>query len=87
MKIDWYPDECSQPLPKMQYAPKKENLAPLEPKKLTSAVNRFQMLKMDNDETEDDLEETDEDPTVLSERSAININIQKLPGNHRIAAA
>lgn len=66
MKIEWYPDECSQPLPKMPYTPKKENLAPPQPKKSASTLNRFQMLNMDNDGTEDGSEETDEEPTVLS---------------------
>ena len=54
MKIEWFPDECAQPLPEMKYAPKKENLAPPQPQTFTSAMNRFQMLNID---TEDDSEE------------------------------
>lgn len=82
MRIEWYPDECSQPLPKMQSAPKKGNLAP-QPKKFTPAINRFQMLNMDNDGTEDGSEETDEEPTVLSDLSSMNINSRRSPWNPR----
>ena len=64
MKIEWYPDECSEPLPKMQHAVKKENVAAPQPKKRTTATNRFHMLNMDG--ADDDSEETDEEPTVLS---------------------
>ena len=83
MRIEWYPDECSQALPKMQNAPKKENIAPPQPKKSTSAMNRFQMLNMGNDETEDGSEETDEEPTVLSNLSSMNINSHSSPWNPR----
>ncbi len=61
MKIEWYPDECAQPLPKVQkvqHVPKKENyLAPA--KKTNTMVNRFQMLNMDG--TEDGSEDDDTD--------------------------
>ena len=57
MRIEWYPDECAQPLPKIQYAPKKEN-GLLPARKLNPMVNRFQMLNMDG--SEDGLE-SDED--------------------------
>ena len=70
MKIEWYPDECSQPLPKVQYASKnsrQENLAP-QPKKNGSAMNRFQMLDLDGND--DDSSETDKDATVLSDFSS-----------------
>ena len=82
MKIEWFADECCQPLPKSQYAPKKENAAPPQPKKLASAMNRFQMLNMDG--TDDDSEETDEEPTVLSDLSSMN---HKSPWNPRMVAA
>lgn len=85
MKIEWYPDECSQPLPKMQYASKKENLAPRQPQKITSTMNRFQMLNIDG--VEDDSEETDEEPTVLSDLSSMNISSHRPPGNPRTIAA
>ncbi|CAD6579599.1 MAG: hypothetical protein ASARMPRED_009197 [Alectoria sarmentosa] len=87
MKIEWYPDECAQPLPKTQYAPKKENLAPSQPKKFTSAMNRFQMLNLDNDGTEDDSEETDEEPAVLSDLSSMYISSHRSPWNPRTVAA
>ena len=41
----------------MQYVPKKENLAHLPVKKFNPMVNRFQMLKMDEDGTEDSSED------------------------------
>ena len=83
MRIEWYPDECSQPLPKMQNAPKKENIPRPQPKNLTSAMNRFQMLNIDNDETEDGSEETDEESTVLSNTSSMKINSHRSPWNPR----
>ncbi|KAK2747829.1 hypothetical protein FQN55_004705 [Onygenales sp. PD_40] len=55
MKIEYYPDECAAPLPKMQYASKK--VAPVPVKKLDPMANRFQMLNMDGAE---DSEEEDE---------------------------
>ena len=65
MRIEWYPDECAQPLPNIQHVPKKEN-GILPARKLNPMVNRFQMLNMDG--SEDGLE-SDEDkltsfPTV-----------------------
>ncbi|EGE78564.1 hypothetical protein BDBG_07091 [Blastomyces gilchristii SLH14081] len=57
MKIEYYPDECADPLPKVQYVPKK--VAPQPPaRKPAPMTNRFQMLNMDgaNDsEGEDEL--------------------------------
>lgn len=87
MKIEWYPDECAQPLPRMQYAPKKENLAQPQPKKSTSAMNRFQMLNLDSEGIEDDSEETDEEPTVLSDPSSMNISSHRSPWTPRTVAA
>ncbi|EEH04479.1 conserved hypothetical protein [Histoplasma capsulatum G186AR] len=55
MKIEYYPDECARPLPKVQYVPKK--VVPSPPvKKATPMANRFQMLNMDgaNDSDEED---------------------------------
>ncbi|KAK4695125.1 hypothetical protein P7C71_g2567, partial [Lecanoromycetidae sp. Uapishka_2] len=70
MKIEWYPDECCQPLPKPQQVPRKANLAPPPVKKSTSMMNRFQMLNIDGDDTE----EGSEDGEILSELSSMNIN-------------
>ncbi|MCJ1379838.1 hypothetical protein MMC17_002941 [Xylographa soralifera] len=56
-RIEWYPDECAQPLPKIQHFTKRENVAP-PVKNLNPMVNRFQMLNMDG--TEDGSEEDDE---------------------------
>ena len=87
MKIEWYPDECSQPLPKSQHAPKKENLRSPEAKKLTSAINRFQMLHMDSDGTEDGSEEPDEEPTIISAISSMKVDSHRSPWNPRTVAA
>lgn len=84
MRIEWYPDECSRPLPKIQYAPKKENIAQ-QPKKVTSAMNRFQMLNMDG--PDDDSEETDEEPAVFSKLSATNVGSNRSAWNPRTVAA
>lgn len=63
MKIEWYPDECARPLPKVQHQPRKESVA-APAKKSNPMVNRFQMLNMDGSEEgssedgESDLAET-----------------------------
>lgn len=62
MRIEWYADECAQPLPKMQHVPKKENV-PQPIKKVSTTVNRFQMLNLDG--TEDGSEEEDEEPLTV----------------------
>lgn len=81
MKIEWYPDECAQPLPKIQYIPKKENLAQPPAKKADSMMNRFQMLNMDGDDTE----EASEEGEIIPDLSSLNIN--RSPWNrHTIAA-
>lgn len=86
MRIEWYPDECSQPLPKVQYTPKKENLAS-PPSKATSAMmNRFQMLNMDGDGTDDGSEEEGNEVTVLSDISSMHIS-HRSPWNLPTAAA
>ena len=89
MKIEWYFDECSQPLPKSTHFPKKENQPLPQPKKSTSAMNRFQMLNMDGaeDKTSDESEETDEEPTVLSGLSSMNVSNRRSPWNPRTVAA
>ena len=52
LKIDFYPDECAQPLPATQRTPKATNAKPaLKPK--NSMVNRFQLLNMDGTEDSD----------------------------------
>lgn len=52
MRIEWYPDECALPLPKAQNTPRKDN-APTPKSRTTPMVNRFQMLNVDDDATED----------------------------------
>ncbi|MCJ1403240.1 hypothetical protein MMC11_006463 [Xylographa trunciseda] len=56
-RIEWYPDECAQPLPNIQHVPKKDIATP-PVKNFNPMVNRFQMLNMDG--TEDGSEEDDE---------------------------
>ncbi|KAL8924453.1 MAG: hypothetical protein Q9208_004061 [Pyrenodesmia sp. 3 TL-2023] len=68
MRIEWCPDECAMPLPKMQNNIKKQSAPP--PKKVEApTINRFHMLNMDEDgdSTEDGstLPEGD-DPTMSS---------------------
>ncbi|KAL9100653.1 MAG: hypothetical protein Q9163_004001 [Psora crenata] len=83
MKIEWYPDECNQPLPKIQYGPRKEGRAPSPGKKPHTAVNRFQML---GTEGTDDGSSGDEEPTVLSGLSSLDVNSPS-PWNLRPVAA
>ncbi len=68
MKIEWYPDECALPLPKMQNSTKKQ-IAPPPERPEPLMINRFQMLNLDEDGdvTEDgsSLPE-DDDPTMSS---------------------
>ena len=49
LKIDFYPDECAQPLPVIQRTPKTTNAKPALKEK-NSMVNRFQLLNMDGTE-------------------------------------
>ncbi|KAG8530008.1 uncharacterized protein KY384_005490 [Bacidia gigantensis] len=83
MKIEWYPDECSQPLPKKQSNFRKENRVPSPSKRLNTAVNRFQMLGIDGTE---DGSSTDEEPGTLSNFSSLNVN-SRSPWNVRPIAA
>ena len=55
MRIDYYPDECAGPLPKIQYVPKREVPPPV--KKLDPTVNRFQMLNLVGAEDDSDEDE------------------------------
>ena len=57
MRIEFYPDECAQPLPLQQAQPKKETTKPLDTKPFPM-INRFQMLNMD--EAGDESGEEDE---------------------------
>lgn len=87
MRIEWYPDECAQPLPKTQYVLKRES-APQPAKKPNLMVNRFQMLNMDGMEDDDDDDDgSDEDPTevppVLTGFSPIG---HRSPWNTRVVA-
>lgn len=84
MRIEWYPDECCQPLPKVQYVTKKGNLAPPPAKKSNAMINRFQMLNIDDDD--DDTEEGSEEGEILSELSSMNI-AQRSPWSARTVIA
>lgn len=59
MKIEYYPDECAEPLPKIQRTPRERQPQPV--KKLNPAANRFQMLNIDgaDDDTGDEGEDED----------------------------
>ncbi|KAL8733654.1 MAG: hypothetical protein Q9181_003512 [Wetmoreana brouardii] len=52
LRIEWYPDECALPLPKQQISAKRESAPPPKTKAMPM-INRFQMLDMDDDATED----------------------------------
>ncbi len=86
MRIEWYPDECAQPLPKIPRVPKKENLAPLPTKKSSAMMNRFQMLNLDDDGTDEDGSEGEMAPTVLSDISNMPMK-HSSPWNTRTVAA
>ncbi|KAI4096724.1 MAG: hypothetical protein LQ344_000864 [Seirophora lacunosa] len=89
MRIEWYPDECALPLPKVEGETKKGNAAPTRLKEAPIA-NRFQMLNMDDGE--DDATEAgsylveDDDPTTTSEFSSPQAARRSL-WNQPIAAA
>ncbi|KAI4253695.1 MAG: hypothetical protein LQ352_003532 [Teloschistes flavicans] len=53
MRIEWYPDDCALPLPKVQNAARKDNIPSPKPK-ATLMLNRFQLLNTDDDDTEED---------------------------------
>lgn len=73
LRIEWYADECAQPLLKTRYASEKESKSPRSPKKANAMANRFQMFDMDEGRTEDECEE-DEKPTVLSSMSSLQVD-------------
>ena len=83
MKIEWYADECAQPLPKIQHAPRKENMGPSPAKKPDITVNRFQLLGIDGSE---DGSSDEDEPTVLSDFSSLNVG-SRSPWNARPVAA
>ena len=71
MKIDWYPDECALPLPIMEHIMRKE-MAPSPKPKPNPMANRFQMLNMDDDTTEDGSSFGDaEDDTITTGFSSL----------------
>ena len=79
MRIEWYPDECAQPLPKMPTYPTKATKAP-EVKSAPTMLNRFQLLDMDgtNDDSNTDDDDDDDDdnisdyPSLPDQKSWIN---------------
>ena len=87
MRIEWYPDECAQPLPKPLSAAKKENSAPAPPKKANVMMNRFQMLNLDGGGTDDgSSSEEDNDTSILSEVSEMHVNHSSPWGTRTVAA-
>ena len=89
MRIEWYADECAQPLPRSNVMSRKENSSPAKPTP-PRTINRFQMLNMDGTETSSDDDESDDgnsDPTLLSSRlSAVKLS-PRAPWSDRIIAA
>lgn len=86
MRIEWYPDACSQPLPRIQYVHKQENRQPLPPKGPSAMMNRFQMLNLDGDSTEDGSEEESNGAPVVSDIPLMHIN-HRSPWNVPTVAA
>lgn len=62
-KIEFYPDECAQPLPDIHFPVRKE-ASKASAKKVDMTVNRFQMLNVDG--TED---ASDDDDTSTEEKN------------------
>lgn len=58
MRVEYYPDECAEPLPKLPDTSKKEIQRPV--KTLNPMANRFQMLNLE-DSDEDSDKESDEE--------------------------
>jgi hypothetical protein len=86
LRIEWYPDECAQPLLKTPYTPRKEN-PQRSVKKSNPVTNRFQMLNMDGTEdgTDDASEEEAGDiPSGLASFSPIG---HRSPWNTRPVVA
>ncbi|KAL8804824.1 MAG: hypothetical protein Q9182_002318 [Xanthomendoza sp. 2 TL-2023] len=85
MRIDWYPDECALPLPKVQNPPRRE-MAPTSKPKTTPMVNRFQMLNLDEDATDDSSFEDEGDGTMTPGFSPLK-NSRRSPLDLSTAAA
>ena len=90
MKIEWFPDECSEPLPQVFVAPRKDRSAPPLKKQSSSMMNRFHMLNMDGDGAEDGSEKDHDSPVPsdpsLRGGSALLGRTQHSPWNARSIA-
>ncbi|KAI9850797.1 MAG: hypothetical protein M1838_005052 [Thelocarpon superellum] len=64
MRIDWYPDECAQPLPKSPVASRKEYISQ-RPVKIMSAMNRFDLLNLDGSDDTSEKEDLENHPNLL----------------------
>ncbi|KAI4176325.1 MAG: hypothetical protein LQ343_001063 [Gyalolechia ehrenbergii] len=86
LQIEWYPDECALSLPKLPNAITKEKARP--PKSNgTSMINRFQLLNMDEDVTENGSSFAEEDePTMTSGFSPLQTS-RRSPWNVPAAVA
>ena len=88
MRIEWFPDDCSSPLPKPPVTPKRENV-PTPAKKPSTGTNRFQMLNIDGTEdgsSDDDSVKAAEE-NVLPTFAAMRINNHRSPWNPTTIAA
>ena len=84
-KIEWFPDECSLPLPKQPLLPKKEN-ASQQVRGTNTGNNRFQMLNMDGNGGSSDDSLEDDDEASLTAFSNMKIN-HRSPWNPTTVAA
>ena len=59
IRIEWYPDECAQPLPKVPFHPKKATKDTAGAKSASTTLNRFQLLNMDGSDRDTSTENDD----------------------------
>ena len=74
MRIEFYSDECAQPLPSHQVLVRKE-ATKSQIKKPSPTINRFQMLNIDGteDESSEEDDETDTFPPRMTSRAAATV--------------
>jgi hypothetical protein len=86
LRIEWYPDECAQPLLKTPHTPRKETLQ-RSFKKSNPITNRFQMLNMDGTEDGTDDASAEEAGDISSGLTSFSPIGHRSPWNTRPVAA
>ena len=64
LKIEWYEDECSLPLPEPKQVLKENTMPNKKPR--FKAINRFEMLGIDGNDTEDGADDDVEDDVTTT---------------------